>query len=80
MLGNGAGGASTAPVQVGTSITSWDRVDAGDYHTCATTTDGDTPSSSQGYFYLVTVENRLDEQGPKGIDSYGAPRQGNVCP
>jgi len=46
----------------------------------ATTTDGDTPSSGDGYFYLVTVKNRLDEEGPKGSDSYGAEREGNVCP
>jgi hypothetical protein len=46
----------------------------------ATTADGDPLSPGEGYFYLVTVENRLDEEGPKGSDSYGAARQGNVCP
>ena len=46
----------------------------------ATTTDGDTPTSGDGYFYLVTVENRLAEEGPKGFDSNGDARQGNVCP
>jgi hypothetical protein len=48
--------------------------------TGATTTDGDTPSSGDGYFYLVTVENRLDEEGTKGFRSNGDQRQGNVCP
>jgi hypothetical protein len=46
----------------------------------ATTIDGESPSPGGGYFYLVTVENLLDEEGPKGFDSYGAPRRGNVCP
>ena len=46
----------------------------------ATTTDGDTPSAGDGYFYLVTVENRLDEEGTKGFHSNDDPRQGNVCP
>jgi len=48
--------------------------------TGATTTDMDTPPSGDGYFYLVTAENRLGEEGPKGTDSSGATRQGIVCP
>jgi hypothetical protein len=34
-----------------------------------TATDSDTPSASTGYFYLVTAENRLAEEGTKGWDS-----------
>jgi hypothetical protein len=46
----------------------------------AAATDGETPTSGTGFFYLVTVENLLDEEGPKGVDSHGDRRQGNVCP
>ena len=45
-----------------------------------TTIDADTPPTTDGYFYLVTAENRLDEEGPKGIASDGAEREGSVCP
>ena len=33
-----------------------------------------------GYFFLVTVENRLFEEGTKGFDSNGVERTGTVCP
>jgi hypothetical protein len=36
-----------------------------------TTTDTDVPASGQCYFYLVTAENRLAEEGIKGKDSTG---------
>ncbi|MDQ7006720.1 MAG: hypothetical protein Q9Q40_05775 [Acidobacteriota bacterium] len=59
----------------------------GGYGTCwrqdlpeATTTDPDVPGSGGGFFYLVTAENRLDEEGTKGSDSGGAPRGGLACP
>ena len=34
-----------------------------------TAVDGETPSSSNGFFYLVTAENRLGEEGTKGYAS-----------
>ena len=46
----------------------------------ATTTDASLPSPQQGFFYLVTAENRLNEEGTKGFRSNGAERAGNVCP
>lgn len=48
--------------------------------TSATATDSDTPAAGDGYFYLVTVTNRLREEGTKGFDADGAERAGNVCP
>ena len=45
-----------------------------------TTTDSDTPPSGDSYFYLVTAENRLDEEGTKGSTSSGVERLGNFCP
>jgi hypothetical protein len=39
-----------------------------------TTIDTDTPPSTDGYFYLVTAENRLAEEGTKGWDSVGTER------
>ena len=57
------------------------------YGTCAqqdliaaTTTDNDPVPDGDGYFYLVTVENRLGEEGTKGLDSSDTVREGNVCP
>jgi len=44
------------------------------------TTDADLPAPGAGFFYLVTVENRLGEDGTKGVTSSGAPRGGLVCP
>ncbi|MDQ7007231.1 MAG: hypothetical protein Q9Q40_08355 [Acidobacteriota bacterium] len=59
----------------------------GGYGTCwqqdlvgTTTTDPDVPGAGGGYFYLVTAENRLGEEGTKGRDSGGGPRDGAVCP
>jgi hypothetical protein len=46
-----------------------------------TATDGVAPSPGQGFFYLVTAENRLEEEGTKGVDSAGAARGNpNACP
>lgn len=43
-------------------------------------TDTDPVSVGSGFFYLVTAENRLAEEGTKGADSAGAERGGNACP
>ena len=40
-----------------------------------TTTDNDPVPVGNGFFYLVTAENRLDEEGTKGPG-----RTGGVCP
>lgn len=48
-----------------------------------TTTDGDPVPSGDGFFYLVTVENRLGEEGTKGFRVEGVTtieRGGTVCP
>jgi len=45
-----------------------------------TGTDAGTPPASDGWFYLVTAENRLGEEGTKGWDSTPTQRQGTVCP
>ena len=45
-----------------------------------TTTDTDEPQAGDGYFYLVTAENRLDEEGAKGQDSDDIEREGTACP
>jgi hypothetical protein len=45
-----------------------------------TGTDTGTPPASDGWFYLVTAENRLGEEGTKGWDSSATEREGNVCP
>ena len=37
--------------------------------------DPSVPPANTAYFYLVTVSNRLDEEGTKGNDSSGAERQ-----
>lgn len=58
------------------------------YGSCAqydllTTTaiDSDVPAVDDGYFYLVTAENRLGEEGTKGWDSSGAERPNPApCP
>jgi hypothetical protein len=45
------------------------------------TTDVDTPPLDDGYFYLVTAENRLGEEGTKGSDSDGSQRpNSSPCP
>ena len=38
------------------------------------------PGVGDGYFYLVTAENRLAEEGTKGFDTGAVERQGNACP
>jgi hypothetical protein len=44
-------------------------------------TDAATPSSGQCYFYLVTAENRLSEEGTLGMKSDGTPRPNTApCP
>jgi hypothetical protein len=45
-----------------------------------TTMDTDAVPPGDGYFYLVTVENLLDEEGSKGFQSDGTERQGATCP
>lgn len=43
--------------------------------------DTDVPPSADGWFYLVTALNRLDEEGSKGPDSIGAERPNPTpCP
>jgi len=44
------------------------------------TTDGGPVSVGDGFFYLVTVVNRLGEEGGKGFRSDGTERLGTVCP
>ncbi len=44
------------------------------------TTDADPVPLGDAYFYLVTVENRLGEEGTKGSQSDGTKRLGNACP
>ena len=46
-----------------------------------TAIDASTPPGGNGWFYLVTVENRLSEEGAKGSRSDGSPRPNPVpCP
>jgi hypothetical protein len=45
-----------------------------------TTLDTDLPPLGDGYFYLVTAENPLDEEGTKGFQSEGTERLGANCP
>jgi len=42
--------------------------------------DPSRPPTGNGYFYLVTAQNRLDEEGTKGHDSRGDERLGAFCP
>lgn len=44
-----------------------------------TITDASNPAAGQAYFYLVTVRNRLGEEGPKGYRSDGT-LEGNPSP
>lgn len=46
----------------------------------STATDGDAVPGGDGFFYLVTVENRLAEEGTKGHRSDGSERLGSACP
>jgi hypothetical protein len=58
------------------------------YGTCLTSglaltqaTDATTPSAGQCFFYLVTAENRLTEEGTLGKKSDGTPRPNTApCP
>jgi hypothetical protein len=43
-------------------------------------TVSETVAPGDGYFYLVTVENRLGEEGTKGFRHGGIEREGTVCP
>ena len=46
-----------------------------------TATDGSSPPSGDGYFYLLTAENRVGEEGSKGSDSNGMQRANPApCP
>ena len=45
-----------------------------------TATDADLPAAGATFFYLVTAVNRLHEEGPRGTESNGTPRPGDVCP
>jgi hypothetical protein len=47
--------------------------------TAESTTDASSPSAGAGFFYLVTVRNRLREEGTKGFLSDGSTR-GNPSP
>ena len=60
---------------------------AGGYGTCeqsgiggTSTTDPDAPATGETFFYLVTVRNRLAEDGTKGFASDGSERLGAFCP
>lgn len=45
------------------------------------TTDSDLPLPGEAFFYLVTAENRLGEEGTKGFQGDGTTeRLGTVCP
>jgi hypothetical protein len=46
----------------------------------STTTDDDALAVGDGFFYLVTAENKLAEEGTKGSQSNGSEREGNACP
>ena len=45
-----------------------------------TTTDTEAVPSGDGYFYLVTAENKLTEEGTKGFHSDATERTGVACP
>ena len=46
----------------------------------ATAMDGDAVPLNDGFFYLPTAANRLDEEGTKGSQSSGTERLGTACP
>jgi len=48
--------------------------------TSAGATDSDPVPTADGYFYIVTAESRLGEEGSKGFQNGGVERQGSVCP
>jgi hypothetical protein len=45
-----------------------------------TTIDATLPAPGTGFFYLVTMENGIAEEGTKGFASSGAQRAGSACP
>lgn len=45
-----------------------------------TTDDSDAVPPGSGYFYLITAENRLGEEGTRGFESGGSERSGADCP
>jgi hypothetical protein len=46
-----------------------------------TTTDSDAVPTGDGYYYLVTAENRLGEEGTRGFDSLASARPtAGACP
>jgi hypothetical protein len=50
------------------------------YLTSTGASDSDPVPDDDGYFYIVTAENRLGEEGSKGFQNGGIERQGSVCP
>jgi hypothetical protein len=49
--------------------------------TASSDSDTQVPGAGAGYFYLVTAENRLNEEGVKGYDSGGTPTpNSSPCP
>ena len=44
------------------------------------TTGGEGLAPGDGFFYLITAENSLLKEGPKGFLSLGGPRLGSTCP
>ncbi len=49
--------------------------------TSATATDADIPAPGECFFYLVTAENRIGEEGTKGYDTHGTERPNPApCP
>lgn len=59
----------------------------GDYGAClqgsvasASASDAQSPVVGAAYFYLVTAENRLGEEGTRGYASGGTERIGTPCP
>ena len=48
--------------------------------TTTAATDGEAAPASNGFFYLVTVQNRVGEEGTKGFRSDGTERDGTICP
>jgi hypothetical protein len=46
----------------------------------STAIDTATAPAGDGYFFLVTAENTLNQNGTKGKDSFGTTRLGTLCP
>ncbi len=80
----------TWPVEPSAGVYNLDRDDTSDgFGNCeeqdiAGTTTTDTATPTAAFFYLVTVENRLAEEGTKGFQSNATERVGGtglpVCP